>query len=165
MPPNELIPHYIQRLKRQLRRVGRADADAEDLIQEAFIRLEMYKQTQEVREPEGFLVRAVANLSIDKHRHDSFLDMAGEPVDELPIFDSQPQPDEVYAARERLHTMIAGLEVLPERTQVIFVALRVDGKSYQDIARDEQISVSAVEKHIARAMLHLTEWMNEHDPD
>ena len=159
MASKQFFHDQVRRLMHVLRRHGRTQYDAEDLIQEAFIRLELYQRSQVVREPEAFLVRAVRNLSIDKHRHDSFLDVADEPVDELPIFDTAPRPDEVYAARERLNRMIAGLDQLSEKTRDIFLAIRVEGKDYQQVAGQHKMTVSAVEKHIARALLHLSGWM------
>src|SRR5258706_6952360 len=94
---------HLRRLKQFLRHRGRTDEDADDLIQEAFLRLEMYGRKHLVVEPEAFLVRTVANLSVDKYRHDGVLQVVEKPVEELELFDTAPRPDEVCAARERLN--------------------------------------------------------------
>jgi len=151
---------YLARLKSYLRHRGRSEEDAEDLIQEAFLRLEVYRRENHVIEPEAFLVRTVANLSVDKYRHDGFLQLEERPVEELEIFDAAPQPDAVAAARERLARVIAGLDRLTPLTKEIFVALRFEGLGYQEIAKRHGTTVSAIEKHHARAMMHLIDWMD-----
>ncbi len=49
---------------------GRSTEDAEDLIQEAMLRLHLYGQAASVVNEEAFLRHAVHNLSIDQHRRD-----------------------------------------------------------------------------------------------
>jgi RNA polymerase sigma factor (sigma-70 family) len=44
---------------------------------------------------------------------------------------------------------------LPERTRQIFVLRRLEGLSYFEIGRRLGVSVSAVEKHMQRAVRHL----------
>jgi RNA polymerase sigma factor (sigma-70 family) len=154
---------YLSRLKSYLRLRGRSNEDAEDLIQEAFLRLEVYSREHKVEQPEAFLVRTVANLSVDKYRHDGFLRLEERPVEDLEILDTAPQPDAVAAARERLTHVIAGLERLSPKTKEIFIALRYEGLGYQELAKRYGTTVSAIEKHHARAMMHMMDWMDGHD--
>jgi RNA polymerase sigma-70 factor (ECF subfamily) len=44
---------------------------------------------------------------------------------------------------------------MPERTRTIFLLKRLDGLRHKAIATQLGISISAVEKHIVRAMEHL----------
>jgi RNA polymerase sigma factor (sigma-70 family) len=71
--------------------------------------------------------------------------------------DDQPLQDEVIAARERLVFVRKALSTLPPRTREVFLMHRLEGMRYREIAERLSISVSAVEKHIARATLRLTE--------
>jgi RNA polymerase sigma factor (sigma-70 family) len=66
---------------------------------------------------------------------------------------------EVLAARERLQKVLAGLESLGPRTREIFLLHRLDGLKYREIAAQLGITVSAVEKHIAKATLFLVTWV------
>ena len=62
-------PAHFERLLNFLRRKGRSHEDAEDLIQEAMLRLHRYRRTdQRVVNEEAFLTTAVQNLSVDLHR-------------------------------------------------------------------------------------------------
>ena len=101
------------------------------------------------------------NLAIDesrRRRNSPFADCTAETLD---VADSAPGPAEVWAAELRLNRLNAGLAAMGDRTRSILLAQRVDGMSYVEIARREGISVSAVEKHIARGVLFLTQWMQE----
>jgi RNA polymerase sigma factor (sigma-70 family) len=44
---------------------------------------------------------------------------------------------------------------LPERTRTVFVLRRLEGQSYREISLRLGLSVSAVEKHMLRAVRHL----------
>jgi RNA polymerase sigma-70 factor (ECF subfamily) len=61
----------------------------------------------------------------------------------------------ILEARQSLQTAVAALQALPERTRTIFVLRRLEGHAYRDIADQLGISVSAVEKHMVRAVQHL----------
>jgi len=149
-----MVKHF-RRLTDLLRGMGRSREDAEDLIQEAFLRLHIYCQTHEVREQEAFLVRTVQNLSVDCHRRahrDLYVD---DPVEALPLLDLRLTPDEDVAVQQRLEQVRAVLDALKPRTREVFLMHRIEGYSSAQIAERFEISVSAVEKHIARAVLAL----------
>ena len=139
-------------------RRGRTEHDADDLVQEAWVRLACYERDRSVAEPEAFLMRAALNLSIDSYRASS---SRGEQVllDEAVLVDASPGIEATLLARERVSRLSECLGRLNSRTRDIFLAHRVDGMSYQQIASHHQLSVSAVEKHIAKATLVITSWM------
>lgn len=148
-----------QQLRGKLQRRGASREEADDLIQEAFLRFETYRRQQQVRDPDAFIARTALNLAVDERRRKYREPFAAFTAGILEIADASPQPAEVLAARERLERLNDGIAAMPERTRAILLAQRMDGLSYSEIARREEISVSAVEKHIARAMLFLTDWM------
>jgi RNA polymerase sigma-70 factor (ECF subfamily) len=61
-------------------------------------------------------------------------------------------PERVLAGQQALGAIQRALNSLPERTRVIFVLYRLEGMARKDIAESFGLSVSAVEKHIAKAM-------------
>jgi RNA polymerase sigma-70 factor (ECF subfamily) len=153
------LPRYFVRLQRLLLRRGRTHAESEDLIQEAFLRMQEYcEKGGEVRRPEGFLVRTVlrlaANATRDAHQ-DMYCDQAVENFTE--ILDTRPLPDEVVAAEECLERMREALDAVNRRTREIFFMQRLDGLSYAQIAQRMGISISAVEKHMASALSILSD--------
>jgi RNA polymerase sigma-70 factor (ECF subfamily) len=150
---------YFRRLRMLLLRRGRTREEAEDLIQDAFLKMQEYcERGGQVRQPEGFLVRTVlrlaANARRDAHRNLYY----EEPVENLTlIVDTTPTPDEVLAGDQCLERMRDALDAVSRRTRDVFFMQRLDGLSYAQIAQRLGVSISAVEKHIATALAILAD--------
>jgi RNA polymerase sigma-70 factor (ECF subfamily) len=149
------VKQRIRGLHTLLRRRGRSRDDADDLIQEAFLRLHVYCQSGAVQNQDAFLSRTVLNLSVDLHRKEHRDRYCDEDLESLLLIDSKPMPDEDVAASQRLTEVEAVLNALGPRTRDIFLMHRVEGYGCAQIAQHFGISLSAVEKHIARAVLSL----------
>lgn len=145
------------RLKALLRRRGQTPENAEDLVQEAFLRLHEFLGTgHEVQKPEAFLTRTAFNLAVDASRKEPRDRFAPEPVEDLPLVDLDPTPEERLATQQRLAQARDVLQRrVSARTREAFLLHRVEGLKHPEIAARMGISVSAVEKHIARAVLAL----------
>jgi len=154
----EDLQALIRRITAALVRRGRSVQDAEDLLQEAWLRLECYKRRDVVERPEAFLMRTALNLSIDGHRTSQ---SRGEQVmlENVVLLDAAPSAEQQLLARERLARLSTCLARLTPKTRTIFLAHRIDGKTYQQIALEHQLAISTVEQHVAKAMLQLTAWM------
>ena len=145
-----------RKLVRRIARAARGGGEAEDLLQSAFIRLQAYSAGAHVVDPAAFLVRTAINLAIDERRKCAVRgDLAAKAEQVEDIADFLPLQDEVVAARERLMMVTRALDELSDKTRTIFLMHRLDGMKYRDIAAHFEITVSAVEKHIAKAVLHL----------
>ena len=144
----------LQRIKKRTRR----DADAEDLLHSAFLRLLDYRAQHPVEKPVAFLVQTAAHLAVDQHRRAGFISPQPFENHARSLEDDTPLQDEVLAARERLERVRQGLAQLTPRTRQIFLMHRIEGMRHKDIAAQLGISQGAVEKHVAKAMLFLTEW-------
>lgn len=147
---------HFRRLETLLRRRGSTHEEAEDLIQEAFLRVKTYcDEGGEIREPEAFLVRTVLNLARDVKAHEHRELYVEQSVETLTVADLSPTPDEVLAAEDRLKELTSTLDAINPRTREMFFMHRLEGLSYAQIAEHFDVSVSAVEKHIAKAMAAL----------
>ena len=149
-------------LLRRVRHATRRTPDAEDLMQEAFLRMQEYAREHTVERPAAFVVRTARNLSIDAARQAK---SRGEVVVTTPApeaaMDHRALQDEVYAARIRLDRVRAALAELSPRTRMVFLMHRIEGLKYREIAAALGISISAVEKQIAKAVVHLAELADE----
>jgi RNA polymerase sigma-70 factor (ECF subfamily) len=152
----------VLKLRRLLRSRGRSIDDTEDLIQEAFLRLQVYCRDKDVAQTEAFLVRTALNLSIDQHRRATTAALVPGGLDHMQLIDPRPLPDVVCAAQERLQHMRLGLANLSPRQREVFLLNRVEGYSFVQIALKLKLSMSMVEKHAAKAILAMTNWMEEH---
>jgi len=148
---------HIRRLKQLLHRRGQSPEDSEDLVQEAFLRLHKFMDSgREARQPEALLVTTVLNLAVDakrRDRRDRRDQFVAEPIEDLPIVDLTPSPDEMLLAEQRLRQIAQILDTkLSARSREIFLLHRLEGFTYDEIAQRMQMSVRTVEKHIARAV-------------
>ncbi len=138
-----------------LRRLG-SHAEAEDLTQEVFVRLADADPAQ-MQSPEAYIFRMAANLLRDRSRREKVrfdyladaMAADGAGVDVL-------DPLRVSAARESLVGLTDALRELPERDRAIFILYRLENVDKRDIAQAFEISLSTVERHLARAMAHVT---------
>ncbi|MBG4756319.1 RNA polymerase sigma factor [Pseudomonas aeruginosa] len=128
---------------------GRAPAAA--LVQELFLRF-WRRPAAPVEELGSYLLRSARNLAIDHLR--------GEGSRQRQLDDWLPEqrqgepvgPEQALEAGDQWRRVEAALRGLPERTRRIFLLNRIHGRTYAEIAQAMQLSQSAVEKHMMRAL-------------
>lgn len=130
--------------------------EAEDLLQDTFLRVTQRDTAEEVAHFEGYLYRTAESVLADRYRRRTVrradAHIALEPEDH-----QAEDADALRAllARERLRAVSASLMTLPERTRAVFVLRRLEGLRYGEIAARLKVSLSTVEKDMARAIDHL----------
>ena len=137
-----------------------SDADADDLLQELFLRIET-NVTGPIRSPKAYLYQMLNNMAHTRRRTETrqqvrdahWLDIgSGSQVgNDAEMADRTPDPETTLLARDHLARVDAQLDRLPERTAHIFRQYRIEGISQKAIANELGISLSAVEKHLQRA--------------
>ena len=150
-------PAHFGRLLNFLRRKGRSREDAEDLIQEAMLRLHCYRRSEQpVVNEEAFLTHAVQNLAIDLHRRREVrCEVPFEQSLRCPPIDPG-SPEKSIDAEQRLNCIRALLDAASIRTREIYFAQRA-GYSYDEIAAYFNVSHITIRRHIARALLLIME--------
>lgn len=148
--------HYRELLNFLVRLVGDRHAAA-DLTQESYARvLALQQGGSTVFDGRALLYRTARNLVVDRHRraavrqHEALDDL---PDDEHPSAPPRLQPDEALASRQDAQACLAAIEALPPRCREAFVLHLFDELSHAQIADRMGISVSMVEKHVARGLL------------
>lgn len=150
------------RLRRFVRRRVGSREDAEDVIQEAYLRVLRYSDEHKIDSEERLLFSAARNLAVDSMRRRRTREKIAADYATLE-WESQSWPaadDELYIW-QCLNIVEAAVALLPQRCREVFLLHRVHDLSYRQIAAHCGISVSAVEKHVARACL-LIDSMIEH---
>jgi RNA polymerase sigma-70 factor (ECF subfamily) len=148
-------------------------AEAEDLTQEVFVRLIRYPEPSELDRPEGLVFTIAANLVRDRIRSEQSRQVIGNPgaaqafetnahgASELVLVD-ELDPERTLIGRQRLALLISALGELSELRRDIFLMFQVHGIPQREIAARCGISISAVEKHIAKALAHLAKTGRQH---
>ena len=146
-----------------LRRVG-DKSEAEDLTQEVFARLMRHPERQSGGEVDAYVFMIAGNLLKDRQRHrfsrradrHQSLGAVSEFLTTPTNLVEDRDPERVYAARETLRDVLAALADMNERTREIFILARLEKMHQRDIAATLGISISTVEKHLYKALEHLT---------
>jgi RNA polymerase sigma factor (sigma-70 family) len=122
-------------------------AQAEDVVQEAFLRL--HAQFDKVREPRRWLYRTVHNLALNHQRHArkvvplALLADDADPAG-LDAADSQPLPDEQIARWEGIGFVRLSLGALDNRSRELIRLKFTEDLSYKEISARTGLKVGHV---------------------
>lgn len=146
-----------------LRRIARRTGldSAEDMMHQVFVRLAgRGSAVAEIEAPAAFLAEAARNAVRDQARtaHRQHAD-SHVPLHQVEIAGSDPVRH--LEARDRLRRLERALDRLKPMTRNVFLARRLDGYSYVEIAERTGLSVRAVEKQMSRAIQQLAKHMRE----
>ncbi len=153
-----LVASYSGLLYRVALSVVRSPAEAEDIVQETFLRaFEQRRKLAEVEEPKAWLVRVAWNLAMDRKRRvtpDQMEETAAAIVRsaELPA-------DRVLAASVELGRVLTAVDKLPKDERSVLLLNAVEELSMAEIAAVMGRSESAVRALLFRARTHLQERM------
>jgi RNA polymerase sigma factor (sigma-70 family) len=143
-------------LVRYLMRGRSSSADAEDMAQEAFLRLAV-RPAGEVARPIGYLRQIGRNLVRDRLK--SAERRAIAPQADVDLVVSEANELGRLEARDSLRRVEAAMHLLKPRTREVFLAHRLDGMSYAEIAQRTGLKVKRVEKIMAEAIAELKRHM------
>lgn len=149
---HELFLAHARHLRNFLLYKGANVVEAEDLTQEAFLRLWRDCAKVPFDNAKGFLFTVAGNLFLDEKKHGQvvlrFQQKAVQEVEtENPHF--QLETNELHARLEQAITR------LPENQRIVFLMNRMDKMTYADIAEHLGLSVKAVEKRMSKALVEL----------
>jgi len=159
-----LFGRWAGPLLRYLERMVSDSATAEELVQEAFLRVHGARDRYE---PDArfstWLYRIATNLALNelrrprrKARHESTDDGEGAPVD---LRAEQPDVDAVVDARRAGDALEAELDALPERQRMALWLTAVEGHSYAEVAETLDATEKSVKALVHRARSTLAERM------
>lgn len=140
--------------------------EAEDLTQEVFLRMVGRDGAEAPENPDVYVFQVAANLLRDRARrslthradgHTSLDDITAAGLADHPGLVEDRGPERVLLAQESLAEALRALDELSERTRHIYILHRLEKMRHKEIAALLGLSVSAVEKHIIRAVAHLAE--------
>ena len=153
----ELTNRYNRRLYRIARGILRSDADAEDAVQDAYIRA-----LQHIGEFRGdsalgtWLTRITMNEALGrlrKRRHEEA---------DVPERSTHVTPEKVMGNRETRDLIERALDKLPDEFRLAFVARMVEGLSIQETADLLDVKPETVKTRVHRARTRLRAELESH---
>lgn len=133
-------------------------AQAEDLVQEAWLRFDEATRGRLLEDATGYLYRIVRNLALDGRRRagrESRLIAADAYAEASAIHpDAGPSPEAAAISRRDCERVLAALAELPERTRIAVEMHRFGGARLREIAAHLGISVSLAHRLVADGVQH-----------
>lgn len=139
---------------------------AAELVQECFIIFSREAQKQIVEHPRGYLFRTARNLAYDHIKHRKVTEKHLNTNDPTLIpYEETFSAEYLAIAEEKLSIFSNIVDELPIRAREAFILNRVYGMTYSEVAIELNITDSAVEKLLARALLHCRKQFKVHRAD
>ena len=158
-----------EEIRRYVRRFCSTPDEVEDIIQETFLKGFAAEIKTEIRSPRPFLFRIAKNVAlgqIRKNKNSPTDDLEDSGGTDIIIDEGQVSADETIDGRRKLMIFAMAVATLPPQCRRAFLMRRVDELQYKQIANRLNISVSAVEKHVANGLVRCVDYLREngHDP-
>jgi RNA polymerase sigma factor (sigma-70 family) len=122
---------------------------AEDLAQDAMVRLLSFMQREDVSNPRALIYRIADNLMLNAVRQ------TRRRAEIMLVGDKQTDPLDLernYLDREQLWIVQAAIDALPRKQRDVLIRRQLHGQSHRQIAEDLNLSLASVEKHIVRGI-------------
>ena len=146
---------YRVGLHRYLTKRLRSVHHAQDLAQEAYLRLLRVEDAEMVRKPQAYLYRIASNLAYEfklrEQREPVTFD--SDVVEQLAEHPEGPVFDELGEHADASQQLEYVLMQLPPMYRAVFMLRKLDGLSYAEIAKSLELSVHTVKKYLARAVV------------
>ena len=145
-----------------LERLAGERASAEDIAQEAGIRLLEAGEREALANPRAFLFHVATNLARDLLRRRITRDAAMPELAAMERFELGA--DAVASARQEIDRVGAAMAQLPERAREVLVLARIEGMSHAEIGTRLGIAPKTVENHLCRALARLATLLGRDRP-
>ncbi|MCH7743809.1 MAG: RNA polymerase sigma factor [Proteobacteria bacterium] len=152
-------------LVRYLSKKVHNNEDANDLAQEAFLRMHKFQQSRRLDNARAFLFKTANNLVVDQMRrasvHNKYLSFERLPEQSDEENDKfAPSAERTVSAEQELDRIYKVVNQMPEKVRSAFLMHRGKDLSYSQIATEMDVSTSMVEKYIIQALRILRKEVN-----
>jgi RNA polymerase sigma factor (sigma-70 family) len=155
-----MVLRYRSPLHGYFRRQGIVD-DAEDLVQEVFIRLAQSYARMRWDNPDGYVFTIASNILTDYRRKGSSRGAGRHDELSNDLASSGESPERSLLNRDRIQQVVSTLKSLHPNCYHSFILHRFENMPQAEIATRLGLSVSTIEKHIMTALNHLNKTLGE----
>ncbi|RVU02312.1 RNA polymerase sigma factor [Novosphingobium umbonatum] len=154
---DEILPHEASFLTQARRLCGSAE-EAQDLVQDAYVKLFGLDGWAAIDHPQAYMRRVLVHMAIERMRRAKVVAFQQlQEIEHSRLADDAPDAFAVAAGRSRLAHLAQSVARLPERCREVFVRRRLEEQSPTQIARELGLSLSTLEKRLARAYVLLAQ--------
>jgi len=155
----KLYAQYSKQMYVICLRYTRSQLEAEDVLQEAFIKvfdkIDQFKGETSIG---GWIKRIVVNTALNSQRSKLYMFPMTD-VEELTSY----QEEELTLSQFHLEELLAMIRSLPEGCQVIFNLYAIEGYAHKEIAKQLNISEGTSKSQYARAKQLLKNMINQEE--
>ena len=169
MAKDDITPTYIGfrlRLLTLVRRIIKNSGDAEDILQETYIKVVRASEESEIHNVEGLLTQTARNLAlnhIDLARNKYNIELEDNSTSS--VNSNIDGLEAIIGSKERLEYLSKVINGLPNKCRQVFIYKRVYGFSHDEISIKMDISKKTIENHIRRGLRECVEKMKVFDRD
>lgn len=161
-PPSDLSSSALYKEHREAlvdyaNRIVHDHARAEDVVQEAWVRVATAERGRRMAAPLGYFYRVVRNLALDGYRvrRREALREGGEVMSVAgAVPDPAPSPEAALLAHSELRKVLESLDELPERTRRAVTLYKFEGLKLREVAEQLGISVALANKLVLDGVEH-----------
>jgi len=157
-----LVQAHIPRVRRFARSFAPSDADADDLAQEALLKL--YRSLKSYRFESSFstwLYRVIKNAFMDGHRRATALERAARAAGNGLMETHSTGPDELLLRAEERERLWAAIGAVAAEFRAVLVLCDVEGMSISEVAAIEKLPEGTVKSRLHRARAHMARLLRE----
>lgn len=148
-----IFQHNIKALKGYLKRFFSNSQDLDDLLQDVYLRVAEAEQKAEITAPKAFIYKVAKNLALNEKsraRHKLTAAMDDEVLAQL--LDSLSMEDS-FEQQQRFEHFCRAINKLPPQCKKVFILKKIQGLSNTAIAEQLNITLSTVDKHLAKGLI------------
>lgn len=127
-------------------------SEAEDLVQEAFVKIWDNCKSVELGTAKSYLYKIAINLGISKKRHEQVKFKYQELIVSTNNFSTNESPEFIMQENEFMEKFKKVIASLPDRQREVFLLSKIEKKTYKEIAELSNVSVKAIEKLMSKAL-------------
>ncbi|ODC05354.1 hypothetical protein BFW38_10165 [Terasakiispira papahanaumokuakeensis] len=131
-------------------------AQAEEVVQDAFLKIWEQRLGDNVREPQRFLFRIVRNLALDRLRRQSLEQryLQQQLSIEMDTVPAGSSPEEETLGMDMLRQLVMALSELPTRMRRVLILIRLEGRTQRDVAQCLGVSPTLVNFILRDTLAH-----------
>jgi RNA polymerase sigma-70 factor, ECF subfamily len=153
----KLMRRYNQRIFRVARSILRDETEAEDVVQETFVRAFHHLQDFAERSSIGtWLTRIAIHEALARLRRSQRFDALDDELNQkeggfYPVQSKQPGPEDQASSRELRSLLTAAIDSLSQELRTVFVLREIEGLSTLETSEALQLSSEAIRVRLHRA--------------